>query len=284
MSKLNNQETSLVLTNEKGSDVTTSLIVAKIFEKNHKEVLRDIQRLECSEEFTKRNFALSSYKSENNFRSYPCYEITKDGFSFLVMGYTGKKASEFKELFINEFNRREKAIKSKDAMLSDDDFIITRALSILTDRNKILEEKIKEKDQLLLIQTTSIQENEDKIAIRDNVLRTVLPKVEYCNAVLNSDALIATNVIAKEFGMSAISFNRLLHDKRIIYKSNGTWVLYFMYENLGYTGTKTFVFDQGNGISKTNILTYWTEKGRIFLHSILNKKMTKITKRINIIM
>jgi Rha family phage regulatory protein len=88
---------------------TTSMIVAEIFGKQHKDVLRAIELLECSDEFRERNFALSSYKSLQNKR-LPIYLITRDGFSFLAMGFTGPKAAQFKEAFIEAFNKMETAL------------------------------------------------------------------------------------------------------------------------------------------------------------------------------
>lgn len=66
--------------------------------------------------------------------------MTKDGFSFLVMGYTGAKAGEFKEKFINEFNRRE-------ALLKDDDYILMRSQQILQKRVEIAEQKIRQLEE-----------------------------------------------------------------------------------------------------------------------------------------
>lgn len=74
----------------------SSIDVARTFEKRHSDVLRDIESLECSEEFRKRNFSLSDYTVENNKRKYPMYYITRDGFTILAMGYTGEKAMRFK--------------------------------------------------------------------------------------------------------------------------------------------------------------------------------------------
>ena len=68
----------------------TSLKVAEHFGKNHKEVLRAIENLECSAEFGRRNFAPSSYKNTQN-KLQPMYEITKNGFAFLGFGFTGQK-------------------------------------------------------------------------------------------------------------------------------------------------------------------------------------------------
>lgn len=101
----------LVFKSSKGNPVTTSLTVAEEFEKDHKNVLRDIENLSCSQEFRRLNFALSSYKNSQN-KTQPMYVMTKDGFSFLAMGYTGSKAGQFKEKFIEAFNQMEAALKS----------------------------------------------------------------------------------------------------------------------------------------------------------------------------
>lgn len=92
-----------------GRPVTTSRTVAKVFEKRNDQVLRDIEALDCSQDFRDHNFVVYSYKPEGAKRSYPMYEITRDGFVFLCMGFTGKKAArrhslyQFKEQYIAEF-------------------------------------------------------------------------------------------------------------------------------------------------------------------------------------
>lgn len=80
-----------------------SRYVAKYFEKNHAHVLRDIEKLDCSDSFRQSNFGLTSYKDEQG-KKRPCYYMTRDGFVFLAMGYRGKKAAKFKELYIRRFN------------------------------------------------------------------------------------------------------------------------------------------------------------------------------------
>jgi Rha family phage regulatory protein len=89
---------------DNGKTVTDSLTVAEVFGKEHKNVIRDIENLECSDEFNRLNFERISYRDSMN-REKPKYIITQDGFSFLVMGYTGKEAARFKEMYIAEFNR-----------------------------------------------------------------------------------------------------------------------------------------------------------------------------------
>lgn len=93
--------------------VTTSLKVAEYFGKPHKDVLKSIRTLECSTEFTGRNFSPCFYFSElrNNVkRKLPMYYMTRDGFTLLVMGFTGKIAARFKEAYINAFNEMERKL------------------------------------------------------------------------------------------------------------------------------------------------------------------------------
>lgn len=102
----------LVLNNN-GQTITTSLIVAEIFGKEHNKVCRDIENLSCSESFRVANFGETPYIHSQNGQTYRMYEMTKDGFSFLVMGYTGEKAGKFKEDFITAFNKMEQIVKSQ---------------------------------------------------------------------------------------------------------------------------------------------------------------------------
>lgn len=92
--------------------VCTSLDVAETFEKRHDHVLRDIRELGCSEEFRLSNFGESSYLNEQN-KAQPMFIMTRDGFTLLVMGYTGSLAMKFKEAYIKQFNAMEIALQGK---------------------------------------------------------------------------------------------------------------------------------------------------------------------------
>jgi len=89
----------------------SSLMVAETFRKNHRDVLRDIRNLDCSDKFRERNFAPSTYRSEQGHRK-PCVNMTRNGFTFLVMGYRGKKAAAYKEAYIERFDQMEAFIKT----------------------------------------------------------------------------------------------------------------------------------------------------------------------------
>jgi Rha family phage regulatory protein len=88
-----------------------SLFVAQAFEKRHDNVLKDIRELDCSDKFRLLNFEESSYRNAQG-KKQPAYCMTRDGFVFLAMGYRGKKAAEFKELYIRRFNEMESFIKT----------------------------------------------------------------------------------------------------------------------------------------------------------------------------
>lgn len=106
-------ETGNLVSIQNNQVVTTSLQIADAFGKLHNEVLKSIRALECSELFRAGNFTLSCYtrKNGNVTKSYPMYYLTRDGFTFLAMGFTGKIAARFKEAYINAFNEMENKLR-----------------------------------------------------------------------------------------------------------------------------------------------------------------------------
>lgn len=90
---------------------TNTLIIAEHFGKQHKHVIRAIRELmaECPEEFSGPNFGLAEYYDDQG-KKRPMYEITRDGFMLLSMGFTGANATKLKIAFIEEFNRMEAAL------------------------------------------------------------------------------------------------------------------------------------------------------------------------------
>lgn len=103
MNSITNFSPADIISLYQGQPVTTSLKVAELFGKRHDDVLKKIRNLECSQEFNARNFAAVSYM-DGKGEKRPAYEMTKDGFIFVVMGFTGAKAAATKEAYINAFN------------------------------------------------------------------------------------------------------------------------------------------------------------------------------------
>lgn len=121
---------NIELTIIKGRAITTSRQIAHHFNKLHKNVLRDIRNLECSPQFNALNFERVDYKdSKGEIRQE--YQITRDGFMYVAMGFTGKRAAQFKEAYIQAFNEMEnklhmqsKTLLNKDSVMLDDLFNI----------------------------------------------------------------------------------------------------------------------------------------------------------------
>lgn len=86
--------------------ITTSLAVSQHFGKKHQHVLEAIRNLDCSQDFNASNFRPITY-TDGRGRQKPAYEITRDGFSFLCMGFTGAVAAAWKEKYIAAFNALE---------------------------------------------------------------------------------------------------------------------------------------------------------------------------------
>ena len=94
--------------------VTTSLNVAGVFRKEHKHVLEAIGNLDVPEEFGRSNFRPSSYFNAQG-KEQPMFNLTRDGFTLLAMGFTGPKAIKFKLAYIEAFGQMEAELRQRDA-------------------------------------------------------------------------------------------------------------------------------------------------------------------------
>jgi Rha family phage regulatory protein len=116
-----------------GKVTVNSKQVSEHFEKAHRQVLRDIRELlEDSGEFGAHNFVLSSYISLQN-KKLSCYEMTRDGFSLLAMGFTGKQAIEWKIKYINAFNEMEKMLSGENSVMKQ----LNMAVKIMSEDKEI---------------------------------------------------------------------------------------------------------------------------------------------------
>lgn len=99
----------------------------------------------------------------------------------------------------------------------------------------------------------------------EETLEEAKPKISYYDTILQNPAAVPVTLIAKDYGMPAIRFNRLLHGFHIQFPVGGTWELYQEYADQGYTHGNTFHLADG----RTKIHTCWTQKGRLFLYLFL---------------
>lgn len=106
---------------------------------------------------------------------------------------------------------------------------------------------------------------QQKNAALSECVEHLAPKAQYHDLIWQTQNTVPVSFIAKEYGMSATAFNRLLHELRIQYKLRETWILYNEYASKGYTKARTF-YTPGN---VAVVHTYWTMRGRIFLYDKL---------------
>lgn len=127
----------ITLTN--GRAVTSSLAVAAYFSKRHDNIIQKIQTLECSPEFIALNFKAVDYTDAKG-ETRPCYEITRSGFMFLVMGFTGKKAAHLKENYINAFDAMEAQLSGRVASSSwRSQLLLTIENGVVVDSRPVME-------------------------------------------------------------------------------------------------------------------------------------------------
>lgn len=98
------------------------------------------------------------------------------------------------------------------------------------------------------------------------------PIRQYVDIILESPDALATSQIAADYGMSAQELNKILRDEGVQHKVNGQWLLYKKHMNKGYTKSKTFQFTHSDGRADTKLHTQWTQKGRLMIHNILEKR------------
>lgn len=138
-----------------------------------------------------------------------------------------------------------------------EDELILKAMNVLN--TKV--ENLKIQNQNLL------EENNQK----DQLIGELKPKADYTDKILKSKGTVKVNVIANDYGYTAVEFNKLLNRLGIQYKQGEDWLLYKEHRGKGYTHTKTWDFKHKDGTpdSKTNM--EWTQKGRLFLYEKLKR-------------
>lgn len=160
-----------------------------------------------------------------------------------------------------------------EAILSDPDTMIQTLQALKSEREKVAQANRR-------IATLTDQrdcyhsENQRLQRLHTGYQKTIerqAPLVEYANNVLNSESTYTTTQIAKELGMSAQLLNRLLHAYGVQFKQSGQWRLYKQYEDKGYTKTRTHTYTKKDGRVQSALTTVWTEAGRMFLHSTIEK-------------
>lgn len=186
-------------------------------------------------------FFKSEYISAQN-KKLPEYLMNRDGFSLLVMGFTGKAALEWKLKYIQAFNEMEKKLEQRPQL----------------SRSELMA-------QALIAAHEELEEKDKQIA-------ELTPDAEFARAVCVGKNCRTTTSLSKDYGLSAEKLNSILHGLKIQYKtSDGQWVLYAKYCGKGYTkNRKSTPFQhKSTGKWETKNTTVWTEAGQRFIYEQL---------------
>ncbi len=98
------------------------------------------------------------------------------------------------------------------------------------------------------------------------------PKARYVDEILKCPGCVLISQIAEDYGMSAKALNKLLHEEGVQYNMGGQWLLYKEHQNKGLTRSETVRITRSDGRPDTVIHTKWTQKGRLYINQILEKR------------
>ena len=124
-----------------------------------------------------------------------------------------------------------------------------------------------------VILARALQIMQATLARRDELIARLQPRADYADEVLDSISCFTVTQIGKELNMTGHDLNRILCEMRIQYVQTGRYLLYADYARQGYAKNRTFEYHSSNGDLKTRTYLVWTERGRDFIHRLLNKNL-----------
>jgi phage antirepressor YoqD-like protein len=104
------------------------------------------------------------------------------------------------------------------------------------------------------------------------IIGELQPAKDYVDRILSSNGTLAITQIAADYGMSAKRLNKILHEEGIQHLVGDQWILYIEYMPRGYTKSETIQIVRSNGRPDTRLLTKWTQKGRLMINDVLNRR------------
>ena len=240
-------------------DRMTSLQIAEITARLHKNVMRAIRNMEPAwEKINGRKFELVDYKDEKG-ETRPCYSLNKEECLYI--------ATKFNDEARAKLIKRWKELEEQHQKPS----VPQNYLEAL----KFLVKAEEEKQQLAL---ENKQKDETIITISKanvelgNKITEMLPKVSYYDRILQSNATMTITQIAQDYGMSAIAMYKELESMRIQHKERGQWILYAQFLKGGYVHSRAVDIIRKDGRHDVKYNTEWTTKGRLFLYEALKGK------------
>ncbi|WP_164993760.1 phage antirepressor [Leuconostoc mesenteroides] len=138
-----------------------------------------------------------------------------------------------------------------------------------------IEQVLTDPDTIIRLATELKTERQAKAELQQNNLvlnqqvNELKPKDDYADVILNNKALVTITFIAKDYGMSGVKMNELLHELGVQYRQGNTWLLYAKHQRKGWTQSETHEVKRNDGTTKLVASTKWTQKGRLGLYELL---------------
>jgi Rha family phage regulatory protein len=235
-----------IVTMRDGEVFADSRDVADYFEKAHKDVIRAIEGAHCTEEFARRNFAPSEYQDASG-RTLRCFSMTKNGFAFIAMGFTGAKAGKFKEAYINAFDAMEAELRKPRLVVDFSD--PKTILGVMSH----LQEQVADRDAKLAIQGERLE------------------KMDRLEASIGAMAITDA---AKTLKVSPQHLFRFMNSRSWIYKraGNQSWIGRQEKIEAGYMEHREHVYIDSQGNERVATRALVTGKGLLKLSELLNEK------------
>lgn len=190
-----------------------------------------------------------------------------------VNNYLGKNSPLVaKGSFISEPMVYKLAFKANNALAEKfQDWLATEVLPQIRKHGMYATDELLDNPDLLIEVATKLKEERTLRLIAEQRVNELQPKADYYDRIINNKGLVTVSTIAKNYGMSAVSFNKLLHELGIQFNQSGTWLLYSKFQDKGYTHIEPFDYEDKNGNQQVKTRMKWTQKGHIFLYETLKK-------------
>ena len=176
--------------------------------------------------------------------------------------------------FITEPQFYKLAIKANnDTAEKFQDWVTTEVLPTIRKHgtymtDKTIEEVLTNPDTIIRLATDLKNERQEKLMLAQQVTE-LKPKADYTDLILSNKTLVTITFIAKDYGMSGLAMNKLLHDLGVQYSQSGVWLLYAKHQTKGWTQSETTEVVRKDGSKKLVMNTKWTQKGRLGLYELL---------------
>lgn len=171
---------------------------------------------------------------------------------------------QFYKLAIKANN--ETAEKFQDWVTSEVLPAIRKHGTYMTDQT--IEDVLTNPDTIIRLATDLKNERKEKLMLAQQVTE-LKPKADYTDLILSNKTLVTITFIAKDYGMSGLAMNKLLHDLGVQYSQSGVWLLYAKHQTKGWTQSETTEVVKKDGTKKLVMNTKWTQKGRLGLYELL---------------